>query len=190
VKLEKIRQNYPEFFTTAEAKKVGVSPQLLKHYLTKGLIERASHGVYRFPSDYGFDLENLIHETLKAVPQGIISHKTALKLYGLTDKAPPNIDLTVPDKNVPKRKLENVKLHPVVQRMMRQGIQTVRKIRVTTVERTLVDLLRTGEPLSFVIETFREAQAKNLKPSLAKIRKLGTALHAKAKTELFLEAIL
>lgn len=190
MKLDKLRLKHPELFTTIDARSQGVSPQLLKHYLTQGLIERVSHGVYRFPSNNDISLESLIQETLKAVPQGVISHRTALRLFGLTEDAPAEIDLLVPDKNIPKRKLENVKLHPVVQRMMRHGVMTQHGIKVTCIERTLVDLLRGGEPLSLVITAFREAQNKKLKPSLAKIRRMGVLLHAKAKTDLFLKALL
>jgi predicted transcriptional regulator of viral defense system len=190
VKIDQLRSRYPHVFTTAEARSAGVSPQLLKHYLVKGLIERASHGLYRFPSDYGLDLESQLRELLKAIPQAAVSHRTALRLYGLTEEAPPKIDLLVPDKNIPKRKLEDVELHAVAASLLRNGLTSIRGIRVTCVERTCVDLLRDGEPLSFVIAVFREAQSKKLKPSLVRVRRLGAQLRAKEKANLFLEALL
>lgn len=190
MKLERLREKHSQIFTTSEANTLGVSPQLLRHYLAKGLIERASHGVYRFPSNYGLDLESQIKELLKAAPQAIISHKTALRLYGLTEETPAQIDLLVPDKNIPKRKFEDVKLHPLAAGLMRNGLTSLRGIRITSLERTLIDLLRAGEPLSLVMAAFRDAQNKKMKPSLTRIRKLGSQLHAKAKTALFLEALL
>jgi len=190
VKLEKLRLKHPDLFTTADARAAGVSPQIVKHYLTQGLVERVSHGVYRFPSEHLPDLESLVLEIQKAVPQAVASHKTALRLYGLTEEAPADLDFLVPDNNIPKRKLENVNLHPIVGRMMKHGISKLREIRLTSLERTFVDLLRAGDPLSLIINAFREAQSQGLKPSLPKIRKLGTLLHAKAKTDIFLKALL
>ena len=190
MKLHHLQTHYPSIFTTEEAGSLGVSPQLLQHYHNKGLIERSSHGVYRFSDTLGISLESQIKEILKAVPHGIVSHKTALRLYGLTEEAPPHIDLIVPDKNIPKRKLDDVQLHPFAAALLKNGIIYLRGIRVTSLERTLVDLLRAGEPLSFVIAAFREAQSKKLKPKLPSIRRLGVLLHAKAKTNLFLEALL
>jgi hypothetical protein len=74
--------------------------------------------------------------------------------------------------------------------MMKNGIKTLRGMRVTVLERTFVDLLRAGESLSFLIAVFREAQNRKLKPSIPKIRRLGDLLHAKARTDHFLEALL
>lgn len=186
----RIQAKHPHIFTTSEANALGVSSQLLRHYLLKGLIERASHGVYRFPSASGLDLESQIKELLAGVPQAIVSHKTALRLYGLTEDNPPQIDLLVSDKNIPKRKLEDVRLHPSAAGLLRYGLTNLRGIPITSLERTLVDLLRFGEPLSMVIAAFREAQAKNMKPSLTRIRKLGSLLHAKARVAILLEALL
>jgi predicted transcriptional regulator of viral defense system len=181
VKIDRLRSRFSRVFTTAEARSAGVSPQLLRHYLGKGWVERAGHGLYRFPSDEDLDLESQIHELLKAVPQAVISHRTALRLFGLTEEAPPKIDLIVPDKNVPKRRLEDVELHPVAASLLRSGLTRVRGIPVTGIERTCVDLLRDGESISFVLSVFREAQEKNLKPSLVRIRKLGAQLRAKER---------
>ncbi len=94
------------------------------------------------------------------------------------------------DRNIPKRKLEDVQLHPFAIGLLRNGITSLRGIRITSLERTFVDLLRAGEPLSFILAAFREAQSKKLKPSLTRIRNLGSQLHAKARVALFLEALL
>lgn len=189
-KLETLRLKYPVHFTTTEAASLQISPQLLKYFLTKGHIERASHGVYRFPNEWDMSLEFQIKEILKAVPHGIISHKTALRLYGLTEEAPAQIDLIVSDKNIPKRKLEDVCLHPLAKSLIKNGITRLNGMHITSLERTLIDLLRNGEPMSFVIATYKEAQSKKLKPSLTRLKTLGKQLHAKAKIKLFLEALL
>lgn len=66
--------------------------------------------------------------------------KSALKLYGLTEDDPPAIDLMVPESNVPKKKMEDVKLHTVADHLFKEGLTKVRGISVTSLERTIVDI--------------------------------------------------
>lgn len=178
-------------FTTAQAKREGISAQLLAHYLKKRLVERVSHGVYRLadtPSP--IDLESLIVEKLKAMPQGVIGFKTAIRLYGLTEEVPGEIDIIVPATNVPKRRLEDVELHPIKSEIYDKDVQRLRGIPVTTLERTLVDLLRAGEPISLIINIYRDAKTKRIPVSLTKLKRLGAIFRAKRKVELLIGVLL
>lgn len=191
MKLDLLKSKKIDLFTTAQARHEGISTNLLAHYLKKGLIERVSHGVYRIPNPgAGADLELLILETLKAVPHGIIGYKTALRFYGLTEEVSPNIALIVPSTNVPKRKLVDVELHSVKAQLYKKSVRKIRGILVTSLERTLVDLLRTGESLSSILKICREARAKRMQLSLTKIKMLGKAFRAKKKSLNLIEALL
>src|SRR5471030_2372549 len=100
MKLDALKKKGKTAFTTAEAARIGISPQLLHHYLGKGLIEKSSHGVYRLADSDSFgDFEQLVLEKLKAIPQGIIGMKTALRIYGLTEELPEEIDIIVTRNN-------------------------------------------------------------------------------------------
>lgn len=190
MKLSTLKAKNLSIFTATQAKKCGISPQLLAHYQKKGLIERVSHGVYRLTDEpAAFDLESLIAEKLKAIPRGVIGLKTALRLYGLTEEVPGEIDILVPSTNIPKRKLEDVLLHPTKAEIYRTDVKKLHGIPVTSLERTLVDLLRTGEPLSTVLNAYREAKAKKLSISLTKLKKLGTLFHARRKVDMLVEAL-
>ncbi len=190
MKLSALKAKNLSVFTATQAKKCGISPQLLAHYLKQGLIERVSHGVYRLADEpAAFDLESLIVEKLKAIPRGVIGLKTALRLYGLTEEVPGEIDILVPSTNIPKRKLEDVLLHPTKTEIYRIDVKKLRGIPVTSLERTLVDLLRTGESLSMVLNAYREAKGKKLSISLTKLKKLGSLFHARRKVDMLVEAL-
>lgn len=191
MKLQILKRKGKTAFTTAEASKLGISPQLLHHYVNRGLIEKSSHGVYRLADAASFgDFQQLLLEALKAIPQGIIGMKTALRLHGLTEELPETIDILVPRNNIPKRKLEDISIHPCPTDLYKEDAIKIGKIPVTSLERTLIDLLRAGEPLSAVLNAYREARAKKKTVSLPKLKKLSVLLRAKAKTAAFLEAIL
>ena len=191
MKLQSLKKKGKLAFTTKEAARSGVSPQLLRHYLSKGLIEKSSHGVYRFAEPSSFaSFEQLLLEALKAVPQGVVGMKTALRLHGLTEELPESIDLIVPRTNIPKRKLVDVKLHPSPTDCYREDVLKIGAVPVTSIERTLVDLLRHGEPLSLAIRVYKEAQAKRKPVSLTKLKKLAATFRTKRKLAAFLEAIL
>lgn len=191
MKINALNNSNLSTFNTAQARKLGISPQLLAHYLKKGLIERISHGVYRLTHQpAAFDLESIIKEKLKAIPRGVIGLKTALRLYGLTEDAPGEIDILVPSRNIPKRQLEDVVLHSVKTEIYRMDVKRLRGIPVTSLERTFVDLLRTGESLSTVLNAYRAAQGKNLSISLTKLKKLGGVFHAGSKVNTLIEALI
>lgn len=177
-------------FTVKEAKNCGVSPQLLRHHMVSGLLERVSHGVYRFASDSDYDLDTLITQALKAIPQGVIGMKTALRLHGLGEELPGEIDIIVPNNNIPKRKLENIQIHPAKPEIYKEGLVKIRGIPVTVIERTLVDLLRTKESMAFVLRIYQEAKSKRINVSLTKLKKLGMLFHARQRVESFIEAVL
>jgi predicted transcriptional regulator of viral defense system len=191
VKLSTLKSKGICVFSVAQAEREGISAQLIAHYLKRGLIDRISHGVYRFAdSPLGADLESLILEKLKAIPQGVVGYKTAIRLYGLTEEVPAEIDILVPATNIPKRKLEDVALHPVKTAIYRKAVQKLRGIPVTSLERTIVDLLRSGEPLSLILSICREARSKRIPLSLTKLKKLGATFRAKNRVEILIGALL
>ncbi len=178
-------------FTVAMAGRKGVSPQLLSYYAHTGAIERVSHGLYRFAQgDEIQDFHALLLEKLKIIPQGVIGLRTALRLHGLTDELPGEIDIIVPDTNIPKRKLIDVSLHPKKTSLYKLDVEKVRGIVVTSLERTLVDLMREGESLAFMLEIYREAKARKKVMSLSKLKKLSLKFQAKQRMAIFLEAVL
>ncbi len=168
-------------FSVSYALKKGVSQRMLLYYLSKGVLVRLSHGVYAFPEKLEIDFESLVKEKLTQAPQGVLGMKSALKFYGLTEDDPAAIDLMVPETNVPKKKMEDVKLHTVTDHLFKEGLTKVRGVPVTTLERTIVDILkRKGLPKDGRI-IILEAQRKNIKIDFGEIERLSTLFKVKSK---------
>jgi predicted transcriptional regulator of viral defense system len=159
----------------------GVSARMLSYYVKKGVLVRLSHGVYAFPEKLSIDYESLIKEKLLQAPQAIVGMQSALKLYDLTDESPAMIDLMVPKSNVPKKKMEDVKLYPVIDHLFNEGITKIRGIHVTTLERTIVDLLRKkGTPKEGRM-VIAEAQRKGVVVDFEELERLSTLFKVKWK---------
>jgi predicted transcriptional regulator of viral defense system len=96
--LYEIAEDNYGFVTVADAEDAGVRPQRLAELARrKTAVERCGYGLYRltrFPHD---ELETYRLATLWPYPeQGVLSHDTALMLYGLGDVNPAKIHITVP----------------------------------------------------------------------------------------------
>lgn len=168
-------------FDVAYAKSKGVSERMLRYYMGKGLLVRLSHGVYAFPNSLGFDFESLVKEKMVQAPQGILGMNSALKLYGLTEEDLPFIDLMVPKNNVPKKKIEDVKLNQVMEHLFEEGVTSVRGIKVTTLERTIVDLLKRGGTPKDARVIIEEAQRKKIKINFKELERLATLFRVLSK---------
>jgi predicted transcriptional regulator of viral defense system len=196
MKFDVFIQKKISLFSTKEARSLGVSPQLLALYLKKGFVEKVSHGIYRLTENENqflseTSLEAIITEKIKIIPQGVIGFKTALRLYGLGEVLSSDIDIIVPSDNVPKRLLEDVKLYPVPKNVHKISTRVINHIRVTSLERTLVDLMR-REEMSFseLVSIYKEAQKKKIPVSLSKMKGLSKKLYAKKAMEIFLKVLL
>lgn len=87
----------------------------------------------------------------------------------------------VPESNVPKKKMEDVKLHSVADHLFKEGLTKVRGIPVTSLERTIVDILkRKGLPKDGRV-VILEAQRKNIKIDFGEIERLSTIFKVKSK---------
>ena len=100
------------YFTAAQARKHGVSRQLLNHHLRQGRFERVRRGLYRvwgFPSSQFDD----IREKWMAVgmDKAVVSHESALQLLELSDNIPDDVHLLVPRRYRGLRRPPGVVLH-------------------------------------------------------------------------------
>ena len=78
--------------TTEQVSACGLSRGSLKYLVDKGVLERASRGVYILPEIFGDELFNLQARFKK----GIFSKETSLFLNGLTDRTPHKFHMTFP----------------------------------------------------------------------------------------------
>ena len=142
-RLSKLKEK--PYFTLAEARKEGVYPSLLQHYVQKNQIEKIGWGFYRHPDvDTGVDIqwEDLVL-TAATLPNGVICLTSALGFYNLTDEIAREHWIAIPHSTTaPKR--EGVRF--VRMRNTELGKESVQVGKITVQmfnrERTVIDSFR------------------------------------------------
>jgi predicted transcriptional regulator of viral defense system len=134
------------YFTVDQARKHGVSRQLLNHHLRQGRFERVRRGLYHvrgFPSSQYDD----IREKWMAVgmDKAVLSHESALSLLELSDNVPDKVHLLVPRRSRGLRRPPGVVIHT---RSDDEKVSTVWRdaMPVTAPARTLVDVAEELQP--------------------------------------------
>ena len=131
------------YFTAAQAREAGLHQVRLAQLHQSGDIERVSRGVYRltrFPiSPLGQYMEAALWPQVRRPDaHGVISHESALAIYGLSDASPAKVHVTLPTglrihRAVPKR----LALHYAD--LMPKDVQQVDGVPVTTTARAIRD---------------------------------------------------
>jgi hypothetical protein len=67
--------------------------------------------------------------------------------------------------------------------------QKVKGLRVTTIEQTMVDLLRAGHSISEMVKIFHGAQRQRMAVDLSQLKKRGERFHVKGRVERVIEAV-
>ena len=134
------------YFTVDQARKHGVSRQLLNHHLRQGRFERVQRGLYHvtgFPSSQYDD----IREKWMAVgmDKAVLSHESALSMLELSDNVPDKVHLLVPRRSRGLRRPPGVVIHT---RPDDEKVSTVWRdaMPVTAPARTLVDVAEELQP--------------------------------------------
>ncbi len=145
------------YFTTAQAAQAVVSTRLLTYYAHAGDIERVAHGVYRLNRFPMHRFGEAIAATLWAGPGSVVSHDSALAVYGLSAAMPTAIHISVP------RQFRGIRPGVVVHvAPLTAGETTVwDDVPVTAVVRTLTDVAAESDP-ALAIEAMRDALSQGL----------------------------
>ncbi len=172
--------------TAAQAKKAGLSGVHMKRLTDAGLLESISRGVYLLTgSGYPAHLDIAVAwlRLQPAVPawerraddpdSAVVSHASACLLHGLGDIPSGEVELTAPRRRVTREPF--VKLH--IAALEPEDVVTVDGLPVTTVTRTVVDLLRQHTDGGHVGGVIAEADrrelvsAQSLAPHVARFAK-------------------
>lgn len=126
-------------FSTKQAAKCGIDSYGLKLLTSKGKIQKIERGVYKKTSN----IENVDDEMVSALihlgEPSCVCLLSALYFYGITDEIPNQVWVYVP-----YGKYSHLKTIKVIRKrnpMWDIGIQKQGDLRVTSIERTLVDCL-------------------------------------------------
>lgn len=150
------------YFTSSEARTVGVHPSTLSHYVKTGRLRRVRRGVYQkfgYKNISAFRWEDLV-EAVYSVKGGIVCLVSALAVYDLTEEVPRQHWIAVRHGSSIKTTRD---LKVVRYRNMQLGKTEVElegaKIPIFDRERTIVDSFRL---------LGRETAIKALKTAIAK----------------------
>lgn len=85
------------YFTTKQAARAGYSTHLLRKHIQAGRVTHAQRRIYRLVHFPASEHEELVTAWLWSEGEGVVSHRTALSLHGLSDVLPAHAHLTVPE---------------------------------------------------------------------------------------------
>lgn len=146
------------YFSAQQARAAGFSKALLSYYVQSGRFLRIRRGVYRLAQFPEMPHADLTIAWLSAGEKAVLSHESALLLYGLTDLLPVEIHLSVP--RTASRRLPGVRFHTA--RLEAEEITRRQGLPVTTLPRTLADLIRSGVAEEHVRQAVQQALERGL----------------------------
>lgn len=148
--------------TPADVRALGLVPENLNRLATLGRLIRVSRGVYIHPETAPTENHSYV-EAAKAVPAGILCLVSALSIHGLGSQNPSDIWMAIPRKQRPPRTRSGLRFVRMGPDQYETGIatQTIENVtvRVTSVEKTLVDCFRLRRLIGYdvPIEALRDA---------------------------------
>ena len=84
------------YVTAAQSQELGIDTMTMQMLVRRGTLERAAHGVYRFPQfPYTDATPYMLAVLWTRMPEACLSHETALAVYDICDINPNRTHLTV-----------------------------------------------------------------------------------------------
>ncbi len=178
--------------TTAQVNSMNFHRSLLSYLVDKGLLERASRGVYILPSQFDDEFYNLQTRFKK----GVFSNTSALYLLGFTDRTPIKFDMTFPASYNTSSAKKEINTYRVKEELYSDGIIEVKTpfgntVKSYCIERTLCDILqkRNAVDIQVITDAFKKySQSKNKNiPLLSRYAKI---LRVESKVRSYLEVLI
>jgi len=152
--------------TADQARKAGFTNSVLARLVQRGRIERTARGVYRVPyippGRFSQHREAVLWAKANRGPSDVaLSHATALAVYGISDANPQLIHLTVPrSARLRRQKPKGVVVHR--QDLSPEEITVEEGIPLTTISRTVADLLHSNGRIDLVRQAISDARHAGL----------------------------
>lgn len=162
--LYQVAEQQAGYFTAGQAESTGIDRSTLRHHARPGgRFERVRRGLYRlrhFPSS---PHEHVVAAWLPLKATGaVVSHESALELYGLSDVIPSAVHVSVPRTKRGVRPRSGVRIHTIEGQLGTDDLRTIDGVPVTSPERTLVDALEDGSPPEQIELAVRQAVDRGL----------------------------
>jgi predicted transcriptional regulator of viral defense system len=154
------------YFSSAQAGSVGIDRHRLQRMAAGGILERDEYGIYRFAvyphGDRGELWRAVLWPSVKRGDLvGILSYSTALSLHEISTINPSTIDLSLPE-GLRFRRAVPSKYRVRFQDIHENEITRIHSLPVTTLFRTLLDLIISGEERQFVAEALENAPKRGV----------------------------
>ncbi len=152
------------YFTAAQARNAGYSPQLLAHHARNGKFERELRGVYRIVHYPVSEQGDRVALWLWSNQEGVFSHESALMMHWLSDALPDKVHFTLP-KDWEKRRVkipQNVITY--FADIPEKDRAWVGAVPVTIPERTLADCAESRVSPELVRQAVNEMRRRGLFP--------------------------
>jgi len=187
--LYQVAEQQAGYFTAGQAESTGMGRGTLRHHARPGgRFERVRRGIYRlrhFPSS---PHEHVMAAWLPLRAAGaVVSHESALELYGLADVIPSAIHVSIPRAKRGVRPRSGVRVHTLEVPLESDEVRTVDGIAVTSTERTLVDALEVGSSPEQIELAIWQAVDRGL-TTRRRLREVAES--RSARTRLFIEGVI
>lgn len=153
-RLMEVAADHGGYVTPELASLTGVSDARLRVLAREGALERHGHGLFRLPTFPVGPLDELHRAVLWPAGRGVVSHESAAALHELCDVNPRRVHLTVPYR--PRRK-GGQRYRVRVAELAPGEVDDVDGVPVTTVARTIRDLIADGTDPALVRQAIRTA---------------------------------
>ena len=146
------------YFTSQQALAAGLTQPLLSYYAQTGQFVRIKRGIYRLSQFPEMPFADLFVAWLQTGQDSVISHDSALAVYGLSDVLPAEIHVTMP--RTGSRRRNGIRLH--TKRLATDEITEYAGLPITTVPRTIADVIASGLGEELAYQAIREAVERGL----------------------------
>lgn len=149
------------YVTADDARALGIDPAQLRLMHHRGVLDRLSRGLYRFPIVPTTSLDQYREATLWPRTPTVLSHETALDLHDVCDVNPAWIHLTVPPGYRLRRDLPAVyELH--LRALDASDVTLHEGIPVVTVRRAILDGMDAGLGGQLIDQAIATAERRGL----------------------------
>jgi predicted transcriptional regulator of viral defense system len=179
--------------SACDLQKVGIDRILLYSYINKGIIKKESHGNYVLANEQPDEFRTIQNHSDKFV----FSHGTALFLYGMSDRIPHLLDITVPQgDNVSriKKYYEQTRFHYCKKEIWNLGLSTIKtpqgyEVQIYDMERCICDLVRDKKNIDVQVYTQALKEYFGGKYNPRKIVKYARLLNVETSVRTYMEVL-
>lgn len=187
--LYRLAESQAGYFTAGQALAVGMDRSTLRYHARPGgRYDRVRRGLYRLRHFPTTPHEHVVAAWLPLRDAGgVVSHESALELWGLSDVIPEAVHVSLPRAKRGQRPRQGVRLHALERPPGASERRRVHGVPVTTPERSIVDSLEAGAQPEQIEMAVRQALERGL-TTRRRLREAASGRSARVRE--FVEAAL